>query len=125
MSPSLCLSGRRVFGTLGSVQGELPWETVELLLSRSRRMRFQLTWAEKDIDAFVAELSNGALEGVPCSERGVHERQNDDWDGKADGLGEDAEGVSVADPFCALVDRVVGSGGDNQRVCLGWPRFAW
>ena len=79
-------------------------------------MRLELTGSEEHAHAFFAELIDGSPEGASAGERGVHEGQDDDWDREADSLGEDAEGVGVADAERAFADRVVGGWGDDHRV---------
>ena len=54
--------------------------------------------------------------GVAAGQRGVDEGQDHDRDVQAGSLGEDAEGVGVADAQGPFVDRVVGGRGDDDRV---------
>ena len=109
--------------TLGFVQGELPWEGIELLAAGSGRVGLDLAGSEKHTHALVTELANRPLERTPVGKRGVQERQDHNWDGEADGLGEEAECVGVADPLRALVDGVVGGGCDDHRIGLQRARL--
>ena len=51
--------------TLGFVQGELPWEGIELLAAGSGRVRLDLAGSEKHTHALVAELADRPLERTP------------------------------------------------------------
>src|SRR5208282_3065367 len=101
----------------------MPGEDVELPVAGSGWVRLELAWSEEDAYALVAKLGDCPLERTPGGERGIDEWQDHHGTGQADGLGQDAEGVSVADPPGALVDCVVGGRGDDHRVRLQRTRL--
>jgi hypothetical protein len=87
-------------------------------------VRFDLAWTKQDADSLSAELVRGPEEGPAAGQRGVDERQQHDGDGQADGFGEDAECVGVADAQGQLIYRVVSGGATITASALGergWP----
>ena len=94
----------------------MPGVGVDEVAAGVRRVGFDAAGAEEDVDAFGAQGFDAAPERGTAGERGVDERQDDDRDAEAGGLGQDAEGVGVADALGPFVDRVVGGRGDDDRV---------
>ena len=68
------------------------------------------------VHAFGAQGFDAAAERGAAGQGGVDEREHDGRDAQAGGLGEDAEGVGVADALGPLVDGVVGGRGDEDGV---------
>jgi hypothetical protein len=80
---------------------------------------------DKDVDAFAAKILDAAAERSAGGQGGVDERENDDRDAEGSCLGENAEGVGVADALCPFVDRVVRGRGDDDCVGRAGSRLAW
>lgn len=62
--------------------------------------------AEHDANAFAAQVLDAASEWGEGGECGVDEREDHDRDAEGGGLGEDAQGVGVADALPPFADRV-------------------
>jgi hypothetical protein len=88
-------------------------------------VRLEFPRAEQDPGTLAAQAIHAAAEGLAGGQGGVDERQDNDGEAGTQGFGEDSEGVGVADAAGPFVDGVVGSGGDDDRVCRAGPGFSW
>src|SRR5260221_90977 len=109
-------AARRPRGPLGLVERQVPGVAGDEFAAGVRLVRLDATGAEQDPDSLAAQVLDAAPERGAGGERGIDEGKNDDRHAQAGGLGENAEGVGVADALGPLVDRVVGGRGDNDRV---------
>ena len=103
----------------------MPGVGVDEVAAGVRRVRLDAAGADEDVYAFGAEGFDAAPEWGAAGECGVDERQDDDGDAEGCCLGQDAEGVGVADALGPFVDGVVGGRGDDDRVGFFGPWFAW
>src|SRR6266571_7079593 len=119
------LAARRLGETFGLVEGQVPGVGGDELAAGVRLVRLDATGAEQDPDSLAAQVLDAAPERGAGGERGIDEGKNDDRHAQAGGLGENAEGVGVADALCPLVDRIVSGRGDDDRVRRLRPGLAW
>ena len=94
----------------------MPGEGLDTAPAGAGRMRLEAARAQEDMHPFAAESLDAPPERDPARERRVHERQHDDGGAHPGHLGEDAQGVGVADALGPLVDRVVGRRGDDDGI---------
>jgi len=90
------------------VENHPPWVERDPLATGPWLMKLKNIRTVQQSYPFLAELLDAALEGRVLGLRGVDERQGDNRQALADGLGEQAESKGVADPGRPLVDRVEG-----------------
>jgi hypothetical protein len=111
--------------TVGFIKRKAPRERLDAASAGAGRMWLKPARAEEDVHSFAAEGFHALPKWDPVSERRVDEWQDDDRRVQSGHLGEDAQGVGIADALCPFVDRVVCGRSNDDGIGYYRSRRAW